>query len=314
MLRVLHEPQNRMRRGLAPPYLSWLVLILASVSIFIILKILPKFQEIFAQLGAELPQLTQSMLDAANPTLFKLVALVYLLLMFFRHQSLERGLLFGFVLGYPLAPVLDDLGFLREMIIGHGAGGQHSGASAMMALTDAWLVIGVLIAASKLRLMGFLDITAVAGLLPPVRHLRRMRAQARFLGMLATHDTERLSLAELGEALATLEASPRGPLVKFANALHAGADLPAVLQSPGMHPLEAWQARQLALAARVGHLQPAAQSLLDDLEAERHRAAHQLRSLVQFGLLLTLAFVTAIVVIALYMPLFYIPAIVQPLG
>ncbi|MDX2175578.1 MAG: type II secretion system F family protein [Candidatus Sumerlaeia bacterium] len=316
-------------------YLFYLVIAIL-IGAFLMFKVLPKYVDIFVQLGVELPPLTRfvfeagALLDSMNPLLVAALRMAVVLLVlvpmlvsvigpFANGTRLSLQVAALWMGGLVLVPLL--LLFHRTIVVG------------VTSATPWWLLptlicVAVLMSAAAVPfLLRVFQQAILAGeeiltrvtrpmtrlVAPEVERSRRLDAAARWTQALALAVERRMPEGE-ALALATLTVAGvwRDRSVRLAERVARGVPLREALAGGPLFGA----AMDGAVASAIES--PACRELLAhyavDLRFEAAASAARARKLVELLTLAVVACIVGLLVIALYLPLFQLPLAVMAQG
>jgi len=276
--------------------------LIGGIASFVIGKVLPKFGDIFTQLGAELPTTTQALLklpSMADPHGVEILVI----LLFIGYAMLTR---LAWHFQYLTAPFILALAAMAILAL--------YGEEPIVALLP--LLLGVLIYRS-LPGIGERWTTVLANPwrlveLLPIKWRPGRWERIEFLSALREFDPATMPPSELSGALEglALNLGGRARAEHFKRGAEAGKSLPDLLADPDAVPLRKRECALAALACRAGTL-PAAAAVMFQDALEEEQAARTRRAIVmRYLLVLSVAFVVLIIANGLYQPLFNLPAFV----
>jgi type II secretory pathway component PulF len=308
-----------------------LLLILVQLTAFILMVITPKFQDIFQQMGSELPYWTMVFIDISQMVTgegsFILSGLILVLLWCLCCARLLNGnlwsaylslavFLIGFLIFFPFNPLLRAIfgSFSREFSDALGrAASSPGGLLVILAIPVVILMMRRRIARTWENFLRTLEgwVMSLGRLIPVLRGALHQEDQSRWLGALSATLGAGMPLPEALNEVA--EIAPRRLLrntTRVAEEVTRGMTLGQALErwhvlSPSMIYRLDWLEREGRLVEELPAISADARDLAADSLTRAARATEV------FGTI-AVGFLFALVVIAMYLPLFAIPGLVSP--
>ncbi len=304
------------------PYLFIYPFITVAISgllfFFITLKLMPKFEAIFAQLGARLPHLTLQLISMVNffTSTFFGVCLTFLLFIivayFLTRYTLESFFLSGWIWGTIIIAIatmmLIGMTLFVILVVGDGNFTYIWGKSLyQLALTIVLIALGVCIALREIRGIRGSWLSSVILSLPGLRRWYEPIYHSRFLYALGSllsggetlPDALRIAGAASGHKQTRREADAlAGDVAKgisLQNALNGSNILTPSLRC------------YLRLAASSQRLEETCQQLSEELLQKVSIYGERARAYVRVFVIIILGIFVGAVALALYLPYFQIP-------